>query len=174
MWPRGPRATRSRPTCPPAIRRARPTSSGSWPPGAISPAMNATSALTSGSYITATLRPCLRAFCAERALPAAEVGPVPAGLPRRVGRRLRLLIPGLISAPPAASGAVTRCPGRRPPTRRRWPPPRGAGPARRLIGAGDMGGNPLQDHVVIGFVLAVDQRPRPEQRAAGRAGGRGG
>ncbi len=42
------------------------------------------------------------------------------------------------------------------------------------IGGGDIGGNPLQDHVVIGFVLAVDQRPRPEQRPAGRAGGRGG
>ncbi len=145
MMSRRARATRIRSTCTSAIRRARPISSGSWHPGAISSAMNATSALTSGSYITATLRPCLRAFCAERALPAAEVGPVPAGLPRRLARSLRLLMPVLmpsLRAPlrlplalPAASGAVMRCPGRRPRTRRRWPPRRGATPARRLSGA---------------------------------------
>ena len=40
------------------------------------------------------------------------------------------------------------------------------------IGRGDIGGNPLQDHVIIGLVLAIDQRPRPEQRPARRTGGR--
>src|SRR5215470_13151296 len=310
MMSRRARATRMRSTCASAIWRARPISSGSWHPGAISSAMNATSALTLGSYITSTLRPCLRAFCAERALPAAEVGPVPAGLPTRLARSLRLLIPAMLeydqnalvaltppplpSPPPAASGAVMRRPAlaRHPRTRRRWPRWRGTGPARRLsgasgfratrrrgapgdddhaidaldivdagskrlrhhgiegqagpaeqpldlargflvaqgplpaelfgarpiddrrqqpfdplicvrlqqlrfeaaqpdavphqigdvahpdvfheIGGGDIGGNPLQDHVVIGPVLSVDQRPRPEQRQARRAGGRGG
>jgi hypothetical protein len=42
--------------------------------------MNSTSAATPGSYITGTLTPGLASVLAERALPTAEVGPVPGGL----------------------------------------------------------------------------------------------